>query len=475
MTIGTDVPLIVDLDGTILLTDSLQESFVRLLFRNPMAALGSLASLPLGRGAFKRSVNRHRPLAHSVLPQRRELVEFLKAQKSENRKIHLLTAADQHVAEEIASGIGIFDSVAGSDGKNNLKGENKLAWLREHLPGDFIYAGDSAADLPLFLAARGAILCDAGNRVTRAVERAGVPILARLDSDHKSWRGFLGALRIHQWSKNVLLFLPLFLAHAYTEPANIVQSVLAFCILSVLVSATYLINDLADLDADRMHPTKYRRALASGNLSPGFGLSASVVMIIGAVAAGTALSPGFGAGLVAYLMGTLAYSFGLKRVPFLDVSIVASLFTLRLFLGAAVLNVRQSPWLLAFSLVFFFSLALAKRYAEIRTAATPDSLVRGRGYRGDDFALVLAFGVAGSLASIVILLLFVTSDALVSGAYSNPLWLYAIPAPVFAWQMRIWLFSHRGLLDDDPVIFALRDRASLLLGFLMALSVALAL
>src|SRR5690348_6415559 len=161
MSIGAEVPLIVDLDGTILLTDSLQESFVRLLFRNPMAALGSLASLPLGRGAFKRRVNRHRPLAHSVLPQRRELVEFLKAQKSENRKIHLLTAADQQVAEEIASGIGIFDSVSGSDGKNNLKGENKLAWLRQHLPGDFIYAGDSAADLPLFLAARGAILCDA--------------------------------------------------------------------------------------------------------------------------------------------------------------------------------------------------------------------------------------------------------------------------------------------------------------------------
>ena len=441
-----------------------------------MAALGSLASLPFGRGAFKRSVNRHRPLAHSVLPQRRELVEFLKAQKSENRKIHLLTAADQHVAEEIASGIGIFDSVAGSDGKNNLKGENKLAWLREHLPGDFIYAGDSAADLPLFLAARGAILCDAGNRVTRAVERAGVPILARLDSDHKSWRGFLGALRIHQWSKNVLLFLPLFLAHAYTEPANIVQSVLAFCILSVLVSATYLINDLADLDADRMHPTKYRRALASGNLSPGFGLSASVVMIIGAVAAGTALSPGFGRRACRLSDG---YA-GLFFWP--ETRAISRRIDCGFAVHAAAVHGGCSPErpaiALAAGILAGFLLFAGTGQALRRNPHRGDTRFTScgaAGYRGDDFALVLAFGVAGSLASIVILLLFVTSDALVSGAYSNPLWLYAIPAPVFAWQMRIWLFSHRGLLDDDPVIFALRDRASLLLGFLMALSVALAL
>lgn len=474
MTIDADVPLIVDLDGTVILTDTLQESFVRLLFRNPVAAAGSLACLVRGRGAFKRSVSRHRPLADSVLPQRRELVEFLKVQKSVNRKIHLLTAADQHVAEEIASGIGIFDSVAGSDGRNNLKGAHKLAWLREHLPGDFIYVGDSAADLPLFLAARGAILCDAGKRVTRAVERAGVPIVARLESNTSSWRSFLSALRVHQWSKNILIFLPLFLSHAYAEPANVAASVLAFCILSVLVSATYLINDLADLDADRMHPTKYRRALASGALSPGFGLLAALVMIAGAIVAGAILSTEFAAGLTAYLVGTLAYSFGLKRVPFLDVSIVGALFTIRLVMGAAVLHLRQSPWLLAFSLVFFFSLALAKRYGEIR-ALKPDSAIRGRGYQVDDSVLVLAFGVAGSLASIVILLLFVTSDALVSGAYSNPLWLYAIPAPVFAWQMRIWLFSHRAMLNDDPVIFALRDRVSLMLGALMVVSVALAL
>ena len=475
MTIGDDVPLIVDLDGTVILTDTLQESFVRLLFRNPVAAAGSLACLARGRGAFKRSVSRHRPLADSVLPQRRELVEFLKVQKSGNRKIHLLTAADQHVAEEIASGIGIFDSVAGSDGRNNLKGAHKLAWLREHLPGEFIYAGDSAADLPLFLAARGAILCDAGKRVTRAVERAGVPIVARLERNTSSWRSFLAALRVHQWSKNVLIFLPLFLGHAYAQAANVEASVLAFCILSILVSATYLINDLADLDADRMHATKYRRALASGALSPGFGLLAALGMITGAIAAGATLSTEFAAGLTAYLVGTLAYSFGLKRVPFLDVSIVGALFTIRLVMGAAVLQLRQSPWLLAFSLVFFFSLALAKRYGEIRAALKPDFTIRGRGYQVDDSVLVLAFGVAGSLASIVILLLFVTSDALVSGAYSNPLWLYAIPAPVFAWQMRIWLFSHRGMLNDDPVIFALRDRVSLMLGALMAASVALAL
>lgn len=473
---GPDIPLIVDLDGTVVLTDTLQESFIRLLFRNPIAALRSLAFLPFGRVAFKRHVNTHRPLESSMLPQRRELIEFLRAEKTGNRKIHLLTAADQGLAEEIASGIGLFDSVAGSRGDSNLKGAHKLAWLNENLPGDFIYIGDSVADLPVFLAARGAILCDAGNRVAKAVERAGVPILARLNSDRSRWRSFLSALRVHQWSKNVLIFLPLFLGHAYTQIGNAVTAALAFCIVSILASATYLINDLADLDADRAHPTKYKRAFASGNLSPGFGLCAAIVMIAGSMVAATALSVPFAAGLAAYLAGTLSYSFGLKRKPFLDVAIVAGLFTLRLVMGAAVLGLRQSPWLLAFSLVFFFSMALAKRYTEIRGAyVAPASPIPGRGYLGEDWPLVLGFGVASSLASLVVLLLFVTSEALLSGAYANPLWLYAVPAPVFAWQLRIWLFSHRGLLHDDPVVFALRDRVSLLLGLVMALFVALAL
>ena len=476
LTISDEVPLIVDLDGTVVLTDTLQESFVRLLFRNPLAALTSLAWLPLGRVAFKRRVNTHRPLDACRLPQRRELIEFLRAEKIGNRKIHLLTAADQNLAENIASEIGLFDSVAGSHGDNNLKGPHKLAWLQKNMPGDFIYAGDSAADLPVFLAARGAILCDAGNRVTRAVEKAGIPILARMDSERNRWRSFISAMRPHQWSKNILIFLPLFLGHAYAQTGNIIDSALAFCILSLLVSATYLINDLADLDADRMHPTKYKRAFASGVLSPGFGLAAAAVMITGTMAAALALSLPFAAGLAVYLVGTLAYSFGLKRAPFVDVLIVAALFTLRLVMGAAVLGLRQSPWLLAFSLVFFFSLALAKRYGEIRSAyVAPGSAIPGRGYQSDDWPLVLAFGVASTLASLVVLLLFVTSDALLSGAYSNPLWLYAVPFPVFAWQLRIWLFSHRAKLNDDPVVFALRDRISLLLGAAMAGFVALAL
>ena len=471
-----EIPLVVDLDGTVILTDTLHESLVRLVFRNPVLALASVMGLARGRAAFKRQLAKHSPLGGTSLPQRGDLIELLRAEKMRNRKIHLVTAADQDIADEVAFTIGLFDSATGSDGTNNLKGARKLAWLKKSMPGEFLYAGDSAADLPLFLNARGAILCDVAGPTARAVEESGIPILARLNRERHPFRAFLAALRPHQWSKNVLIFLPLFLGHAYSDAGNILKSVTAFLILCVLASGTYLMNDLADLDADRLHPTKCRRAFAAGHLSLAVGIFASLAMIGGALLAASLLSLPFTFALSVYLVATLAYSFGLKRIAFLDVSIVGVLFTLRLVMGAAVLNLVQSPWLLAFSLVFFFSMALGKRYGEVKGAARSGSPeIAGRGYQADDWPLVLAFGIASTLASIVVLLLFITSEAIESAAYSRPEWLYALPALVFAWQARVWFYSHRMKLHDDPVVFALKDPVSLVLGVFVAIFTALAL
>jgi 4-hydroxybenzoate polyprenyltransferase len=474
--VDPDIPLVVDLDGTVILTDTLQESLVRLFFRNPFTAIASIAGLARGRAAFKRQLAAHSLLRGRALPQRRDLIELLRVEKTRNRKIHLVTAADQDIADEVAFAIGLFDSATGSDGKNNLKGVRKLAWLKESLPGEFLYAGDSAADLPIFLGASGAILCDVAKPTANAVEQAGIPILARLTRERHPFRGFLAAMRSHHWSKNFLIFLPLFLGHAYSDAGNILKSVAAFFILCALASGTYFINDLADLDADRLHPTKCRRAFAAGDLSLAVGIFASLAMIGGAILAALLLSLPFAFALLAYLVVTIAYSFGLKRIAFLDVSIVGTLFTLRLVMGTAVLDLVQSPWLLAFSLVFFFSMALAKRYGEVKGAARSGSPeIAGRGYQADDWPLVLAFGIASTLASIVVLLLFITSEAIESTAYSRPEWLYALPALVFAWQGRIWFFSHRMKLHDDPVVFALKDRVSLVLGAFVAIFTALAL
>jgi 4-hydroxybenzoate polyprenyltransferase len=278
------------------------------------------------------------------------------------------------------------------------------------------------------------------------------------------------ALRPHQWSKNLLIFVPLFVGHGYGDPAKIVAAALGFLALSALASATYMVNDITDLDADRAHPTKRLRPFASGALPVAFGLVAAPILIVAALAGAYLLSPGFAAAMLAYCVVTLAYSFGLKRVPLLDVFVIGVLFTLRIVMGSEVAGLGHSPWLLAFAFAFFLSLALAKRHGEVM-GASRDGVqgIAGRGYRGDDWPVTLSFGIGTGLVSVVIMLLYMTNDAAPSGFYRQEAWLYAMPALVSLWLMRIWLLSHRLMLHDDPVVFALKDRASLGLAVIVAI------
>ena len=284
------------------------------------------------------------------------------------------------------------------------------------------------------------------------------------------------ALRVHQWSKNLLIFVPLFVGHAYKNLANVFTAAEGFALLCLLASATYMLNDIADLEADRAHHVKRRRPFASGELPVAFGLTVAPVLIAAALAGAFLLSHTFAAALALYLALTLAYSFGLKQLPLVDVFVISMLFVLRIVMGTAVLALAYSPWLLTFSWAFFLSLALAKRHVEVVRAERSDADdIAGRGYRGADWPLTLAFGVGAGLTSIVIMLLYLANDAAPSGFYANPHWLYAVPALMTVWLMRLWLMSHRMELDDDPVIFALRDPASLLLGLGVAAAFWLAL
>jgi 4-hydroxybenzoate polyprenyltransferase len=283
------------------------------------------------------------------------------------------------------------------------------------------------------------------------------------------WIILLRALRVHQWAKNLLIFVPLFVGHGYGDPAKAVAAALGFLVLCALASATYMINDIADLKSDRAHPTKRWRPFASGALPVAAGFTAAPIIIIVALAAGYMLSPGFAAALLAYCIVTLAYSFGLKRVPLLDVFIIGLLFTLRIVMGSEVADLGHSPWLLSFAFAFFLSLALAKRHGEVLRAARIDAgEIAGRGYRGDDWPITLSFGIGTGLVSVIIMLLYMTNDAAPSGFYRQTAWLYAIPILVSLWLMRVWLLSHRLELQDDPVVFALKDGVSLVLALLVA-------
>ena len=312
--VDTDVPLVVDLDGTLLLTDTLEESLVRSLFRNPFAIPRYFLALSGGRAAFKRQVARGGHLPIETLPRREDLVDLLNREKAKNREIHLVTAADQQLADDVATNLGVFHSTTGSDGRRNLKGPEKLYYLRERFPQGFIYAGDSSADLPVFLGARAAILCDVGHATAASIERAGIPVLARLSRERRPLRDFLRALRPHQWSKNLLIFLPLLLGHAFDEATNIATAALAFVILCFVTSATYLVNDISDLEADRSHPTKRGRVFASGSLGIRWAVLAVPVMLGGAFAVAIALSIPFAFLLGSYVVLTITYSLWIKRI-----------------------------------------------------------------------------------------------------------------------------------------------------------------
>ena len=463
------LPLAVDLDGTLLAGDVLHEQFLKLLFRKPFLLFGVLLALRRGKAAFKRRLVSLMPPLAVALPFRKPFLEWLQAQRSEGRKLHLVTASDQHVADAVAAHLGIFDSATGSDGATNLAGTAKGQSLQARFPDGFAYAGDSRADLDVWAMAGGVVLVNASHATAAAVRARGWPVIAEFVRTRPGLKDWLQAIRLHQWTKNALMLVPLLLGHRFGDPAAALRVLAAMLILSVVASGTYILNDLADLEADRLHAKKHKRPFASGRISPLAGLAAAGALIGGGLLCAALLAWSCLLLVAAYVVISLTYSLRLKSVPFLDTSIIAALFTLRLLLGIEMAQVLYSPWLISFAGFFFLSLALAKRHVEVMQAADASgagsiaSLAR-RGYLPEDWPLTLAFGVAAAFASLQIMILFVADDARPSHLYAHPFRLYLAPSGVALWLMRVWFLSHRKRLSHDPVIFALRDPVSWFLG-----------
>jgi 4-hydroxybenzoate polyprenyltransferase len=469
----SDVPLVVDLDGTLICTDSLHELFASALFSRPAEAVGALWSLLGGRNKFKSTVSTLTAIDASTLPYREDVLAFLRSEHASGRRIYLITAAHQTIATAVADYLRLFIEAKGSDENVNLKGPTKLEWIEAELGPVFDYVGDSSADLPIWAKSRICFVASSSKRLTAKLRATGANIGRVFDSP-ASLRYWVKALRLHQASKNALVFVPLILSHKFVELGSVTKSLIAFALMTVVSSATYLINDLADLAADRAHATKRNRPLASGRMPVAAAAFVALFAIAAGVSAAAAVTPILALTLAGYLAVTLGYSFRMKRVPLLDIFVIATLFTMRIIIGTAVIAAPWSPWLLPFALIFFFSLALAKRHAEIIKFAHKDKHVAGRGYSSDDWPLTLTFGVGSAMTAMVIMLLYMTNEAGNSGLYHTPTWLYGIPVAVFLWILRIWFFAHRGILTDDPVIFALRDRVSWLLALAAGASFALA-
>jgi 4-hydroxybenzoate polyprenyltransferase/phosphoserine phosphatase len=470
------LPLVVDLDGTLLKVDTLFEYFVAGMFVKPFSVMLALFELRNGIAAFKRRLTCVAQPDVDGFPVREDLLTYIKEEAQTGREVHLATAADEVIALRVAERFPLFKTVNGTLGDVNLKGQNKADRLLELFPNGFVYAGDSRADLPVWRSAKAAVVVSSSKSLFNALEEARTPI-ERSFSDKPHRRVvWLKALRPHQWAKNLVVLVPIALGWRDVTPAGLLATLAMIGLLCLVASLTYLVNDIADVSSDRKHWSKRRRGFASGAIPVRDGLLVVGAILPAACIAALLVSPPAGLCLLFYVATTLGYSFGWKRIPLFDTFIIGLLFTIRILIGIAAADLVPSAWLLTFSMFFFFSLALAKRHTEILRAAEHGlHKLEGRGYQAGDESLTLAFGSAASMASIVIVVLYLVEEIFARQIYHTPAWLWVAPIAIFLFSCRIWVLSHRGRMTDDPVAFALRDNVSLGLGVLVGTAILLAL
>jgi 4-hydroxybenzoate polyprenyltransferase len=472
--IEVTLPLVVDLDGTLLLTDSLNEQFIKAFFTNPLLLLVCLVNLRRGRAAFKAALADKFPLDVDTIPINELFVMWLRERREQGRELHLCTAAHQSIADSVAARTGVFNSAVGSQAVN-LKSQTKADHLVRRFPAGFVYAGDSHADLAVWRRAEAIVLAGSRSAVDQAARALGKPIEASFPVPSAGLKDWIRAIRVHHWSKNALVFVPLLLGHDWNSRWADLHVFLGFLVLLMLISSTYLINDLADLDSDRAHWSKRRRPIASGRIPVMAAFLAGIAGISLALILGFLISLPFDLALGCYLAITLGYSFGLKQVPLLDTFIIGVLFTVRIIMGTALAGQVYSQWLLAFSMMFFFSLATAKRQTEL-LRAVENGRSKVRGYRAEDILVNATFGVATGISSLIIMALYFADASFQHSVYYHrPAFLWIMPMLVGILVGRVWLLAQRGEMHDDPVSFAVRDPAMLGLAIIAVIVFILAL
>ena len=460
-------PLVVDLDGTLTLSDTLHESALALLRDSPLSVFKLPIWLTSGKAHLKRHLASQVEFAPDALPYNSPFLDFLKKEHDKGRKLILCTAADRSIAESVAKHIGLFDEVLASDGNTNLAGANKAAALVSRFgKGGFDYAGNSSADFDVWDSAAGAVVVNASLSVqATAVKRYNVSgVFAPAQVGLGIWRK---VLRLHQWLKNLLLFLPLLAAHEIGNVEAWLSLVLAFFAFSLCASTVYIANDLLDLDSDRRHPRKRMRPFASGAVPVLMGVALAPVLLTASFVLAFQVGTVLVGWLLAYFVVTCLYSFSLKKLILVDCLTLAMLYTFRILAGAATVGHVLSFWLLAFSVFLFLSLAFVKRYAELEVQRLNGSdKAHGRGYHTDDASLLQNIGISSGQASVLVLALYLNSDA-VTKLYASPevIWC-AVPVMLF-WIQWMWMQAHRGNMHDDPVVFAVKDRVSLLAALLV--------
>jgi 4-hydroxybenzoate polyprenyltransferase len=463
------VPLVVDLDGTLIATDSLLESILTLVKKQPWSLLLLAGPALRGKAALKSEIARRVQLSADSLPFHAELLAYLRSEHEAGRPIILATAAPAATANDVAEHLGLFSAVFSSNDWVNLKGTQKRdALVKRFGFRGFDYIGDSRADVPIWascrIAHRAGPKCDVPAEVLAAGAESGRPF----PSVRPSLGAVLRSLRIHQWVKNVLIFIPTLAAHQINLRV-MTALCLTFLSFSLVASGSYVINDLFDLSADRKHPRKSRRPFASGELSIGQGLLIALVLLAAGFGLAIAVNHALIECLAVYLMLALGYSSFAKDKPILDVAVLALLYTARVFTGGVVSGQEVSPWLFEFCLFLFLSLAFVKRYSELRRLRLERKRqIPGRGYSLVDLSIISQAGVASGLLAGLVLALYINGQE-IERLYPRPHMLWGV-SPLFVyWITRVWIIAHRGNMNEDPIFYAFHDKVSYIVGFLILL------
>jgi 4-hydroxybenzoate polyprenyltransferase len=467
--------LAVDLDGTLLRSDMLHETLWATLSGGGGAAWKSLAALSRGRAALKAALTDRSEIDPATLPYDARVLQRIEAWRAKGGRAYLVTATDTRIAERIAAHLGVFDGVFGSTPERNLKGPEKAALLaREFGEGGFVYAGDSRADLPVWSVAGGALTVGAGSGVRRAVDAMGRPA-EHLEAENRSLRALLRTLRPHQWMKNILVFVPILTDPGYNG-LEWISAIAAFVCMSLVASAGYVINDLLDLADDRSHPRKSRRPFASGALSAATGTLLAPVLLLLGLGIALSVSPALALVIMGYFILTMAYSIRLKQHAIIDICTLAGLYTVRIIAGGIAIGVGLSVWLLAFSMFTFFALAAAKRLGELSDADAAGRTVSRRGYTAEDRRILSQMAIAAGYVGVLVLALYI-DEPWVQARYGEHRMFWGICALLIFWISRLVLVANRGDMDDDPMVWAVRDRVSLMtistISVLMALAIML--
>lgn len=449
--------LYVDLDGTLVKTDTLLEALLTLIKSKPMKALALPLWLLKGKAGFKEHVSHNVQIQPQTLPYNGALIEYLREENESGTELVLATAAHRSVAEAVAKHTGLFAEVFSTEGRTNLSGKAKLDAIRRRTR-EFDYAGNANADLPIWKEAHGAVVV--GPRSIRDKASRLTNVVRWFAPEQVFFKLALRALRPHQWAKNVLVLLPAILAHEWQSSAKLWMGLWVFVSFSLVASSVYVINDLFDLESDRAHPEKKRRPLASGDLSITSGILLAAMANVAGFSIAMLVSTKLFLALMGYFVLTTMYSFKLKRVSIVDGFTLATLYSWRIVTGGVMTEVPITFWLIAFCMFFFLSLAFAKRATELLMMKHLNrESAAGRGYAVGDLDIVRLLGVGSGIASVIVLAMYMNHPG-TQVLYKSPSYLLGAAIALFYWICRVWVKTDRREMNSDPIVFAIKDKVS---------------